>query len=132
MPQQDRNKDSTSDSSDQHWRLMKLLDRQRFACSVLFELTREFGDFFGESDFPFYIKDHKLFFPTAAQAGTYYRRAWRFLTENHLPLIDADSAPRVSRAGLYRMVCCQCVAHHVHSSGFDSVHQRLLAQNGIY
>ena len=93
-----------SDPAAPTWRLMRLLDRARFACGIVLECTREFGDFFGEDAYPFYIRDHKLVFDTAAHAKSYFRRAWRFLSENHRPVIDAASAADTTRAALYRKV----------------------------
>ena len=80
------------------------VDRFRYLCNVLFEMTREYGNFWGENPFPYYIKDHKLFFSTAEDAQIYMRKAWRFLSENHVPCLDNDTAPTVSRAALYRKV----------------------------
>ena len=36
------------------------LDFHRFECGVVLEVTREFGNFWGEAPFPFYVSDQKV------------------------------------------------------------------------
>ena len=87
--------------------LFALADRHRFVQGIVFEMVREFGNFWGEDPFPYYIKDHKLCFESSEQASAYVRRAWRFVTENHIPAITPQAAAAITRAELYRKVCMQ-------------------------
>jgi hypothetical protein len=82
----------------------ELFDRHRVFSGLIFETTREFGNFWGEDPFPYYIRDDKLVFETAKQADEYYRRAWRFLSENILPELTPDLAKTTTRSTYFRKV----------------------------
>jgi hypothetical protein len=83
---------------------LRLLDRHRYANHVLFEMVREYGNFWGDAPFPYYIKDHKLFFPSVEAARAYMRKGWRFLSENHIPRPTDTTTTPISRTELYRKV----------------------------
>ena len=83
---------------------LSLFDRHRPFHAPVFELSREFGDFWGDHAFPYYIRDDKLVFETAQHARDYFRRAWRFLTENASPPLTSDIAATIQRPEFFSKV----------------------------
>ena len=47
-------------SEDGELLLYDPLDFHRFECAVVLEVTREFGNFWGDAPFPFYVSDQKV------------------------------------------------------------------------
>eukprot|EP00051_Salpingoeca_urceolata_P020670 m.312822 g.312822 ORF g.312822 m.312822 type:complete len:409 (+) comp19661_c2_seq5:3307-4533(+) len=62
-------------------RRLPVVDRHRGYCRPVCELSTEFRDFSGAS-FPMFVRDTKFVFETHEAAHEYFRRGWRFLSEN--------------------------------------------------
>eukprot|EP00041_Stephanoeca_diplocostata_P038086 m.1475873 g.1475873 ORF g.1475873 m.1475873 type:complete len:140 (-) comp25156_c0_seq7:101-520(-) len=67
-------------------------DRHRPYCGSLLEVTTELTNLWNsEKPFPCFVKDTRYIFETAAGAREYYKRGWRYLSENWVPNVPDDT-----------------------------------------
>lgn len=61
------------------------VDRHRPFCRLVCEVTSDYSNLSGSENFPMLVKDTKLIFPKPVAAVEYFRRAWRYFSENKVP-----------------------------------------------
>lgn len=76
------------------------MDRHRAFCDPVCEILSELHDPWGDIEFPSAIRDIKSIFGTPKKAQQYFRRGWRYLSENKVPRVPAD-APLASPSRIF-------------------------------